>query len=78
MAIKELYVMAVINNMQITSHYIENVKSCLDIYRYFKKKYNSRRIVIEHHRDINLVDEKLEKIINWKNTSLFLYVHLYS
>jgi ERCC4-related helicase len=76
MTIKELYVMAVIDNMQITSHLIYNVNSDEDIYKYFEKKYKSK-VIIQHRNGTHLIDEKLDKIINWNHTSLFLYVHLY-
>jgi len=75
MYVKELYVMAVINNKHITSHYIHNVKSYEDIYNYLKKNYNCK-VIVHHKRDTDLFDEDLEKIINWEYVSLFLYVYL--
>lgn len=73
MFVKELYVMAVINNMQITSHFIYNVETHLDIYKYFQKKYNSK-IIIQHNRGRDFSYENLYKIINGDHNSLFLYV----
>ena len=75
MFVKELYVMAVINNMQITSHFIYNVETHLDIYKYFQKKYNLK-VIIHHNRGRHLTYEILDQIINWKYNSLFLYVYI--
>ena len=73
MFIKELYIMAVINNIQITSHFIYNVNLDEDIYKYFEKKYKSK-VIIQHRNSTHLFDEDLEKIINWEHESLFLRV----
>ena len=71
----ELYIMAVINNMQIKSYFIYDVKNCSDIYNYFEKKYN-KKILLYHQNNIPLYEDNLEKIVNKKDSSLFLRVFI--
>ena len=71
----ELYIMAVINNMQIKSHFIYDVKTYLDIYNYFEKIYN-KKILLYHQNNIPLYNDNLEKIVNKKDSSLFLRVFI--
>lgn len=71
----ELYIMAVINNMQIKSHFIYDVKTYLDIYNYFEKIYN-KKILLYHQNNIPLYKDNLENIVNKKDSSLFLRVFI--
>ena len=73
MFVKELYVMVVINNMQIKSHVIKNVFSYKHIYRYFENYYK-KKVILCHENNIHLYNEKLNEIINWEHESLFLRV----
>tara|TARA_B100001142_G_scaffold320536_2_gene365716 strand:- start:3034 stop:3258 length:225 start_codon:yes stop_codon:yes gene_type:complete len=72
---KELYIMAVMNNMQIKSYFIYDVKNCSDIYNYFENKYN-KKILLYHQNNIPLYKDNLEKIVNKKDSSLFLRVFI--
>ena len=71
----ELYIMAVINNMQIKSYFIYDVKNCSDIYNYFEKIYN-KKILLYHQNNIPLYKDNLENIVNKKDSSLFLRVFI--
>ena len=71
---KELYIMAVINNMQIKSHFIYNVENYLDIYKYFMELYKKKNVNLYHRDNIPLYKENLDKIINKRDSSLFLRV----
>tara|TARA_B110000114_G_C14879853_1_gene312269 strand:- start:354 stop:581 length:228 start_codon:yes stop_codon:yes gene_type:complete len=73
MFVKNLYVMAVINNMHIKSHFIENVFSYKYIYKYFENYYKKKVILVcEDNKHLHKND--LKQIINWEHESLFLRV----
>tara|TARA_Y100000591_G_scaffold296006_1_gene285838 strand:- start:1672 stop:1902 length:231 start_codon:yes stop_codon:yes gene_type:complete len=75
MYIKELYVMCVVNNTNIKSHFIKNVFSYKNIYKYFEKYYK-KKVILSHTNNTHLYNEDLNKIINWNHESLFLRVFL--
>lgn len=73
MFVKELYVMAVINNMQIKSFFIKNVFSYKNIYTYFENYYK-KRVILFYEDNKHLYKKNLENLINWEHESLFLRV----
>ena len=73
MFVKELYVMAVINNMQIKSYFIKNVFSYKNIYTYFENYYK-KRVILFYEDNKHLYKKNLENLINWEHESLFLRV----
>ena len=73
MFVKELYVMAVINNMQIKSFFIKNIFSYKNIYTYFENYYK-KRVILFYEDNKHLYKKNLENLINWEHESLFLRV----
>jgi len=73
MFVKNLYVMAVINNIQIKSYFIKNVFSYKHIYEYFEKYYKKQVILVDDDNK-HLYKKNLEQIINWEHESLFLRI----
>ena len=73
MFVKELYVMAVINNMQIKSYFIKNVFSYKNIYTYFENYYK-KKVILFYEDNKHLYKKNLENLINWEHESLFLRV----
>ena len=73
MFVKELYIMAVINNMQIKSYFIKNVFSYKHIYEYFENYYK-KKVILVYEDNKHLYKKNLEQLINWDHESLFLRI----
>ena len=73
MFVKELYVMAVVNNLHIKSFIIKNIFSYKNIYTYFENYYK-KNVDLCYDCHIHLYEDSLYDIINWDNNSLFLRI----
>ena len=73
MFVRELYIMAVVNNSYIKSFSIKNVFSYKQIYTYFENYYK-KKVTLCYDCDIPLYDDNLWNIINWDHDSLFLRI----
>ncbi len=74
MFVRELYIMAVVNNSYIKSFIIKNVFSYKEIYYYFENYYKKKKVTLCYDCDIHLYDDNLWDIINWEHDSLFLRI----
>ena len=74
MFVKELYVMAVVNNMQIKSFFIKNVSSYKTVYDYFENYYR-KKVILFYENNKHLYKKNLEQLINWYHESLFLRIY---
>lgn len=74
----KLYIMAILNNIDITWHLIEyncnNEKQIDLIYKYFKNKCNKELINIEHYKDCELKYENIKDLISKESNALFLKI----
>ena len=72
----KLYILAIINNTDITWHMVDIMntnKEQIDvIYKYFEDLYNNKKINIEHYDDVELKYENIVKLISIETKALFL------
>ena len=72
----KLYILAVINNNNITWHMVDikntNKEQIDVIYRYFENIYNNKKINIEHNDDVELKYENIVKLISDDSKALFV------
>lgn len=76
---EELIILSVINNMKIEWHSI-NIKDMTNkqiienIYIYFRKIYNVKKIEIEHYPNCHLKYDDINKLVSQVSGCLFLKV----
>lgn len=75
----KLYILAVINNTDITWHMIDikntNKEQIIFIYDYFKKKYNKKKVNIYHYENIEIKYDNIKQLISQDLKALFLKVY---
>ena len=75
----KLYILAVLNNSDITWHLIEqnnnNEKQIDLIYEYFKNKCDRKFINIEHFEDCELKYENIKNLICKESNALFIKIY---
>lgn len=74
----KLYILAIINNNDITWHIVDmknnNRDQIIAIYNYFKKKYNKKTINIQHYNDTEIMYDNILKLISPNSKALFLKI----
>jgi hypothetical protein len=74
----KLYILAVINNNDITWHIVDkkntNREQIITIYNYFKKKYNKKKVNIQHYNDVEILYDNILKLTSPNSNALFLKV----
>ena len=75
----KLYILAVINNNDITWHIVDlkntNTEQIIIIYNYFKKKYNKQEINIEHYDNIEIKHENIKNLLSPYSKTLFVKIY---
>lgn len=74
----KLYILAVINNNDITWHMVDMKNTSRDqiitIYNYFREKYKKKKINIQHYDDVEIIYDNILKLISRNSNALFLKV----
>ena len=74
----KLYILAVINNNDITWHHVDMKRTSreqiIEIYSYFKKKYKKRKINIQHYNNVEIIYDNILKLISPNSNALFLKI----
>lgn len=74
----KLYILAVINNNDITWHTVDmknnNRDQIITIYNYFRAKYKKKKINIQHYDNVEIIYDNILKLISYKSNALYLKV----
>ena len=75
----KLYILAVINNTDITWHMIDikrtNREQIILMYNYFKEKYSKKNVMIYHYENNEIKYDNIRKLLSEDSKALFLKVY---
>ena len=74
----KLYILAIINNNDITWHMVDmknnNRDQIIAIYNYFREKYKKKKVNIQHYDDVEIIYDNILKLISPNSKALFLKI----